>query len=53
VIIDAIRVILFVVFINWAFAMQSMSQSTTIAKNRKITIIISILASAIAAILVL
>jgi len=52
-ILDIIRVILFVVFINWAFTMQSMSQSATNTKNRKITIAISILASAIAAILVL
>jgi hypothetical protein len=52
-IVDAIRVILFVVFINWAFTMHSMSQSATNTKNRKIIIAISILASAIAAILVL
>jgi len=52
-IIDAVRIILFVIFINWAFTMQSISQSATSTKNRKITIIISILASAIAAILVL
>jgi hypothetical protein len=50
---DLIRIILFVILMNWSFTMHALYQSTTTKRNKILGMTISIISSTLAAIAIL
>jgi len=50
---DSIRVILFVILMNWSFTMHALFQSTTTKRNKILGMTISLVSSLLAAIAIL